>query len=134
MSITLKELLGKYEFADLSIEHQDNILELLEKISKVREAYDKPMRVTSGYRSMADHERIYKEKGISPNKIPRKSKHLYGQAVDIADPQQALAKWCTANVAKLESIGVWCEDPQYTLGWLHLQIVPPKSGKRFFIP
>jgi uncharacterized protein YcbK (DUF882 family) len=132
--ISLKELLGKYEFVDLPKEHQDNILDLLYKINKIREAYGKPMIVTSGYRSMEDHERIYKAKGVDSSKIPRKSKHLSGLAVDIADPKQELQKWCLMNVDKLESIGLWCEDFSATKNWVHLQIAPPGSGKRFFIP
>lgn len=133
--ISLKELLKTVELKDLPKDHQGNIMDLLERVNKVRSKYGKAMIVTSGYRSMADHLRIYKAKGIvDQSKIPMKSKHLYGQAVDISDPKQELQKWCKDNVKELESIGLWMEDFSATKNWVHFQIVPPKSGKRFFLP
>ncbi len=133
MGITLKELLmNKYELKDLPAEAQGNIMTLLERINKVRDAYGKPMKVTSGFRSMDDHKRIYEQKGIKV--IPLKSKHLYGQAVDIYDPNKELQAWILQNVALMESIGLWMEDFSATPNWCHCQIVPPASGKRFFKP
>lgn len=122
--ISLKELLGKYDFNVLPKEHQGNIMTLLERINRVRTAYNKGMVPTNSYRSMADHLRIYKEKGITdPAKIPMKSKHLFGQAVDIADPKGELQKWCKANEPLLLKIGFWMEDFGATPGWCHFQIV-----------
>jgi uncharacterized protein YcbK (DUF882 family) len=110
-----------------------NLLLLLDKMNIVRKAYGKPMIVSSGLRTMPDHLRIYANKGITDkNKIPMKSKHLFGQACDISDPSGKLMAWCKANVAVLEEAGLWCEDG--TVGWVHFQSVPPGSGKRFFLP
>lgn len=101
----------------------------------IRAAYGKPMSVTSGYRSMAEHLRIYKEKGITDKtKIPMKSRHLFGEACDISDPKGILQTWCKVNIKKLEEAKLWCEDFNSTPGWCHFQTVAPKSGKRFFIP
>lgn len=131
--ITLKELLmNKYQLKDQSPEIQGNLMTLLERINKVRDAYGKPMIVTSGLRSMEDHKRIYAQKGITV--IPMKSKHLYGQAVDISDPKQELQKWCLENTPVLEQIGLWMEDFSASKNWVHMQIVPPASGNRFFKP
>lgn len=133
--VSLKELLKDVAFSSLPKDHQDNIMNLLERINKVRSAYAKPMTVTSGYRSMEDHLRIYKQKGITDQKrIPMQSRHLYGMAADISDPKQELQKWCLANVKLLEDVGLWCEDFSATKNWVHFQITPPKSGKRFFMP
>jgi uncharacterized protein YcbK (DUF882 family) len=133
--IALKELLKGKDFSSLPQEHQSNLMLLLEKVNKVRIAYGRPMTVTSGYRSMQEHLDIYKRKGITDqNRIPMKSKHLYGQAVDISDPKKELQTWCKNNVKLLEEIGLWMEDFAYTSNWLHFQIVQPKSGNRFFIP
>lgn len=133
--ITLKEILKGKDFDSLPKEHQDNLLILLERINKLRILYGKPMKVTSGYRSMEEHLGIYNRKGITdPNRIPMKSRHLYGQAIDISDPKGELDTWCQNNVKILEDIGLWLEHPDYTMGWTHLQIIPPSSGKRFFIP
>jgi len=134
--VSMNELLnGKYKLEDQSEEIQNNLKILLEKINKVRLLYNKPMSVTSGLRSMEDHLRIYHNKGIyDDSKIPMKSKHLYGEACDISDPRQELQKWCLANIDKLEEIGLWMEDFSATSNWVHMQIVPPKSGNRFFKP
>lgn len=133
--ISEKEILKSSKREDLSSDYQKNLDILLERINKIRDAYNKSMSVTSGYRSMEDHLRIYKDKGITDqSKIPMKSKHLYCQAVDISDPKQELQKWCKDNVKTLEDIGLWCEDFAYTSNWTHFQIVPPQSGKRFFVP
>ena len=62
------------------------------------------------------------------------SKHLSGSAVDIADNDRYLADWCAANQVDLVVAELWCEDFRYTPTWVHFQIVPPKSGKRIYIP
>lgn len=62
------------------------------------------------------------------------SRHMTGQAVDVSDPESSLAFWCLANPAELEALGIWQENPAYTVGWCHLQTVAPRSGRRVFIP
>jgi hypothetical protein len=62
------------------------------------------------------------------------SKHLSGEAVDIADDDRFLADWCSANQVDLVVSELWCEDFRWTPTWVHFQIVPPKSGKRIYIP
>ena len=62
------------------------------------------------------------------------SKHLTGQAADIPDSGHVLASWCVDNLDVMEEIGLWMEDPRYTPTWFHVQTVPPKSGRRVFIP
>lgn len=132
--ISLKELIKSVDFNSLDKDTQNNLLILLERINRIRSDFNKSMIVTSGLRSMEDHLRIYKEKGISQDKVPMKSKHLYGQAVDISDPKKELQKWCIDNESKLKQYELWCEDFSATPNWVHFQIVPPKSGNRFFKP
>lgn len=62
------------------------------------------------------------------------SKHLSGQAADIPDAGRVLASWCVDHLDSLEEIGLWMEDPRWTPTWVHVQIVPPRSGKRVFVP
>jgi hypothetical protein len=50
----------------------------------------------------------------------------------VYDPSDKLDSWLTD--AKLESYGLFREDPDWTKGWVHLQSVPPVSGKRTFQP
>lgn len=64
----------------------------------------------------------------------KSSKHLTGQACDLPDVGSVLRSWAMDNLDVLEDIGLWAEDPRYTPTWLHVQTVPPKSGKRVFIP
>lgn len=133
--LSLKELLKGKNFSDLPTDHQANINILLKRINVIRAAYGRPMTVTSGYRSMQEHLDIYKRKGIvDPKQIPMKSRHLYGQAVDISDPKKELQVWCRNNVKLLEDNGLWMESFEATPNWCHFQIVPPASGNRFFKP
>ena len=70
------------------------------------------------------------------------SRHLTARAVDVRDtPARDLARWCLRNLKQLEEVGLWMEDPQWTWDesgggkpWVHLQIVPPRSGRRVYIP
>lgn len=65
-----------------------------------------------------------------------KSKHITGQAIDLADSDGALDAWLmTAEGQKaLADIGLWHEHPSATPTWAHVQSVPPGSGKRTFYP
>lgn len=133
--ISFKEALGKNAINDLPIAHQQNLQELLKRVNVIRLAYAKPMIVTSGYRSMQQHLAIYAKKGIKDRtQIPMASKHLSGRAIDIADPKQDIQAFILANIQLLIDNELWCEDFSATKNWVHIQSVPPKSGKRFFMP
>lgn len=119
-----------------------NIEDLFIKINKIRLAFNKPMVVTSGVRSKEQQINIYRDKAKNKEfpfengvfdlkKVPLASKHLIGAAVDIADNGE-LMKWCKANVKTLEEVGLWVEEG--TVGWVHFQTQPPRSGNRFFKP
>lgn len=82
--------------------------------------------VASGWRPPAVNAAT---KGAAP-----KSHHMSGKACDVSDPTGSLDRWCLANPDELEAIGLWQESPAFTIGWCHLQTVPPKSGKRVFLP
>lgn len=134
MTISFKELMGSHTIAEIPIVHQQNLQKLLDKVNVIREAWGKPMTVTSGYRSMQDHLRIYSEKGITDkSKIPMASKHLSGLAVDISDPKLELTAWLKSDGAELlVSTGLYCEEGNRN--WVHFQCEPPKSGNRWFLP
>lgn len=87
--------------------------------------------VNSGWRPRAVND-------ATPNAVSQ-SQHLVGRAIDLPDPDRALAAWCVAHLEVLAEVGLWMEDPRWTYDasgdhWVHLQIVPPKSGRRVFIP
>ena len=64
----------------------------------------------------------------------KSSKHLTAEACDLPDADRTLAGWCVDNLDQLKEIGLWMEDPRWTPTWVHLQVVPPKSGKLVYIP
>jgi uncharacterized protein YcbK (DUF882 family) len=133
--IAFNELLHGHLLSDVPLTHQHNLEELLKRINMVRDAWDQPMIVTSGYRSLAEHENIYRKMGISSDKVPMGSKHLTGQAVDISDPDGQLQHWLRNDpkgITIIEQAGLWCEDG--TTNWVHFQWVPPGSGNRWFKP
>ena len=62
------------------------------------------------------------------------SRHLSAQAVDLPDPDHALADWVVDNRIVLEELDLYIEHPGWTPSWLHVQTVAPRSGRRIFIP
>lgn len=107
-----------------------NLKILHERMNEIRQAWGKPMIVTSGLRS-DEKQALLIAQGKSKATA---SKHLAGAACDIADPTGELGEWCLNNEDILRRVGLWCEHPEYTPGWVHFQIMAPRSGKRFFIP
>jgi hypothetical protein len=137
----MNELLKGKKLEDQSEEVKANLTILLDKMNKFRKAFGRPMTVTSGLRDKADMIRIYKIKGVTDlSKIPMKSKHISGQACDIADPDLHVQKFILDNIPLIEELGLYFEDFHSTIGkstegaWVHFQIIPPGSGRRFFIP
>lgn len=128
--ITMRELNPKaYELTE---EQKFNIQILHDRINLIRCQYPWPMIVTSGVRSIEDHRRIYTKKASSgPVRVPMGSNHLIGAACDILDKDGSLYQWLKMREPLLIDVGLWCEDG--TDGWVHFQIFPPKSGKRWFL-
>jgi uncharacterized protein YcbK (DUF882 family) len=107
-----------------------NLATLLERMNELRAIYAKPMIITSGLRSDEKQQELIKQ-GKSTARV---SKHLSGNACDVADKDGSLGKWILENEEILVRIGLWCEHPSATNGWVHFQTMPPMSGKRFFMP
>ena len=128
MKFTVKELLNagnhKWKESEVDAITLRNLDDLCRKVNAL--GYQPPMRASSCLRSIADQKRI--------NPTAMGSSHLYGAAVDIADPTGALAKWLVANKSKLIECGLWMESPESTKGWCHLQTYAPKSMNRLFNP
>lgn len=131
--ISLKELLNGHKIEECTVDQRDNLNILLERVNKLRAAWGKPIKVTSGLRTFVDMERIYKSKVY-----PKASKHLYGQAVDFYDPDGSLMKWLKEDDSKrMREYNLWGENN--TKGWVHLQIVAMgsyniKTDLRWFNP
>lgn len=83
-------------------------------------------KVNSGWRPAAFNATV---PGAAVN-----SKHITGQAIDVADPDGMLDDWCVRNLEVLAELGLYLEHPLSTKGWTHVQSVPPRSGNRMFYP
>lgn len=100
---------------------------------------------TSGIRSMEKLLAIYTKlraedqaAGRPLREIPMHDTHLLGQAddfvgigIDMKDLQTWFLKDTT--IALAESLGAYFESFVDSVDHIHLQIVPPASGKRFFL-
>lgn len=115
-------------------EIERNALRLLEVINPLIEralaagvkipANSRGTLVRSGWRPPAVN-------AATPKASPT-SLHMVGRAIDIEG--QALVRWLQANPSIAQAAGVWCEHPDATPTWSHLQDKPPGSGNRFFRP
>lgn len=122
---------------DLDPDKLKQCQDLMNCVNKIRMAWGKPMTVTSGVRTWADHLRIYASKGVTDlDKIPKASHHLEtvtdSAAADISDPNLELTQWLKSNPEILESAGLYCEEGNKN--WVHFQNIAPKSGNRWFLP
>lgn len=119
-------LMGREKAAPLTGVMEANLEKLLRAVNKFRAVYGKPMKVTSGYRPAAVNATV-------PG-AAKKSNHMACLAVDFQDSDGKLAEYCLNNLKLLEEFGIWLEDPAFTKGWVHMQVVPPRSGNRVFKP
>lgn len=107
-------------------EISDNVDKMLVILNQVRTKYGKPMHVSSGWRPVAVNSKL--------SNAGKKSNHTLGLACDFKDSDGKLKDWVIENLKWLASIGLYFEDFNYTKGWVHMQIVPPKSKRRIFVP
>jgi len=134
--ITLKEFyMGRdaTHASELTDEIRSNALVTVERANKLLALYveatgdARPRRVNSGWRPPAVNTAI----GGA-----RRSNHTLGRAIDIADASRALKRWLVTPAGQVALIecGLWMEHPDATPTWVHVQIVPPRSGSRVFWP
>lgn len=115
----------------LTLEQQDNMTRHLLKINQLFAAFGFDRSVTSGVR---DIER-QKEIDTLAGRIPRLgSKHLHAAATDHEDLDGRLGQFCLDNLPLLRKLGLYMEDLRYCNGYVHLQSIPPRSGKTIFQP
>jgi hypothetical protein len=112
---------------ELTPEIRANAATTLEKARELIARCDNKARgITSGWRPRSVN-------AATPG-ASMTSKHLTGQAIDIADASGTLDQWCLKNQDTLAELGLWLEHPDATQGWCHLQTTPPRSGARVFRP
>lgn len=119
---------------ELTENQQENLKDLAERLTRLELEFRKSpggflFTITSGFRNISDHYRIYRVKGI--DRPPMGSQHLTGQAADISDPLGILMAWLNGSSDEfLASLGLYYEKS--TLKWVHAQSAPPVSHSRFF--
>jgi hypothetical protein len=137
-------LMGRITFEELPEDQQENAGKTIECANNllIRSGLtDKGCR--SGYRRKEDHIEIYRKmnlarvaKGLPERSIPWGSHHLDACAIDIDDTDDKLKTWLMTDEGQqaMEDLNIYCEALSETDTWLHIQTVPPHSGKRFFMP
>jgi uncharacterized protein YcbK (DUF882 family) len=125
--ITLEEAMHGHIIQTIPPFALKNLQDLVNRVNVIRQHWGRPMYVTSGYRTAEDQKRI--------NPTATKSKHMYGQAIDILDDGLNLTRWLKMPEGNklLEEQGLYCEMGP-NRNWVHFQSVPPKSGNRWFLP
>jgi hypothetical protein len=117
-------LMGREVEYPTDIATEGHIADLLVRVnSLLSECPIAPTSITSGYR---------------PGKYnvaaggAKRSAHLTGQAVDLADPSKSFKEWLVANQELLVKYDLYMEHPIATPTWCHLQTRP--TGVRIFRP
>lgn len=112
--------------SDMTPEIEEAAASLIRRINVLLDTFGEYRTINSGWRPPEIN-------GATPGASPT-SKHMTGQACDLADPEGDLDEWCCARASLLTVLGLWMEHPASTKGWCHVQTVAPKSGSRVFYP
>lgn len=118
--------MGRAANTALTREIEANAEELVTRVNLLMARFGGTRKIVSGWRPPEVNAKL---PGAAVN-----SKHMTGQAVDLADPDGDLDQWCMDNPSELERFQLWQEHPAATKNVCHLQSAPPKSGKRVFYP
>lgn len=120
--------------AELTDVIRANAAETVKRANRLIDRYQKatgdvrPRGVNSGWRPAQVNALT---KGAAP-----RSKHMTGEALDISDASKTMKAWLMtpAGQQALIECELWMEHPDATPTWVHVQIVPPASGRRVFKP
>lgn len=136
MAITLNDWItssGKYkeraESPELTDEVKSKANVLVDTVNQFLAElnYEESISVSSGFRTSSVNAGI---KGAA-----KKSLHMSGSAIDLADPSGKLDEAIKAKPELLDKYGLWLEDPGHTPGWVHLDLGVRKARPiRIFIP
>jgi Peptidase M15 len=124
-------LMKRIKFEDLTPEMKADSQDLLEKVNALLLDFYKQYPeagtrvVTSGYRTPAANAAAGGAK---------KSNHMICQAVDLSDADKQLGIWLTRFPEFLSKHDLYMESKSATPTWVHLQLQPPRSKRRIFLP
>ena len=111
---------------DLTVVVMQNAAHTVDLANELLTFFGSPRGCNSGWRPKALQMEVNPR---APN-----SKHITAEAIDIEDKDGNFKRWCVANELLLASLGLHMEDPGSTPTWVHIQTVPPKSGRVIFVP
>lgn len=132
--ITAQDLLmGKIEWDKVPTDHQSNLIMLADGYNAFSLQYGQVPKMNDAYRLP---DAAYGAK---------LSTHKKGLAIDADDDAEGtLWKWINKHLTRMAAIGFFFEDPRWTHGinpvtkkpqsWVHMQLVPPASGRRIYVP
>jgi hypothetical protein len=128
MKLTISMLLkGRNEQfpKEYTKEIADNLELLRGKVQEFLKEYSGHISISSGWRPAKLNDSVG---GAT------KSLHITGHAVDIIDTSMSVWNYVLDNLELAKSMGLYFEDKRATPSWVHIQTLPPKSGKRIFKP
>lgn len=97
---------------DYNLEVQGNAEDLIKRVNNLLIALRiDSVKVSSGFRPLMVNQRAGGAK---------RSLHMVGKAVDLADPHQELSQKILKCTSLLLDYGLWLEDPASTPVWCHL--------------
>ena len=108
----ISEFYAGYKPEEIPSEVKKNLMALCDICNEWGKLYPMPIAVKRGYRD----ESLNKKVGGSLT-----SPHLLGLAADFVDKDGSLALWFMNNTHVLRELNLFMENPQKTLGWVHLQ-------------
>ena len=103
--------------------HERNALDLLQRVNRIRNLYMKPLIVTSGFRTPLHNADI----GGAAERV-----HWTFPGFDLRDRSGEFCNWLLNNLVYLPQFGLYMENPMFTKGWVHLDIVPRRG--HVFLP
>ena len=120
-----------YDPEAIPLEYLENFKAMVTIIMQIESDLGIKFLVTSFFRSMSHHFRVYAAKGITDTtKIPMLSTHLFCNGIDVIIVGMTVKQMHDLFTEEfLERYGLWMEHPAHTPGWGHLQRVPYKSWK-----
>src|SRR3990167_10307886 len=123
-------------FMGRDITHAEELTDEINRNAQVTVARCNELLTRAGRSDIHEVASGFRPKGINSttSNAAANSRNLTAQAIDLRDTDRLLAQWCVDNLDVLKEIGLWMEDPRWTPSWVHLQVVPPGSGKIVYIP
>lgn len=99
--------------------------ELVDILEKIRLHFDKPVTITSGFRTASYNELLRKKNGAS-----KYSQHLYGKAADIqvlGISVEAVYAYADKLLASRGGVGIYPPGLGRANGWVHVDVRKNKS-------